>query len=620
MKKFYGALIGLLAASSFAFGIVVNESLSEEFQPKKQTAKTAGQTCERPAARLYRSTIQPEFLLSAFSRARPEFAKKKLDLQQAEEIFSRAMATTNFDERFNLLDKVVFDLADEYVQDALEWSQQIPLGEDRKFFTLDLLSRWAKQDVAAALAYAEQIQAAGTRQVAIKEVVAVWQRHEFEAAFEWISAQPKDTTSSQMLHGAILSLADSDPERAAGISSTFATPETVYLVGQVYSKWANLDPAAAAARADRIADSQTRSSAIQAVVSAWARNDLEGAMDWIGDMPPSDATRQTRMTAVFSCGTQDPQAAVELIMQTTPPDESAELVQMLLPQWGLKDFEGAMGWAKNLPSGQVRDDALGTLGIQMAYQNPEKALDLATELPSEAARNNVISMAIDTWSLTDPQAAADSLDRLPDSTSRMSALHSLVRNWAAKDPERAAEYVDSLSNDEERGQAAASLVQSLSFSQPDKAAELMARYPEHVDSWVVEDIIATWQVQNKPLSEINTWIENLPESSLQNDAIASFADLTYADDPQAALGMLSSITDEKIRENMIFELADMWMMDNEEQALAWIQDADIPKNIKDELTGDYPPEGEYQAEVYPEDHVEGLGEVEDVCFCECPCP
>ncbi|MBW1873439.1 MAG: hypothetical protein JRJ19_15325, partial [Deltaproteobacteria bacterium] len=199
MKKFYGALIGLLAASSFAFGIVVNESLSEEFQPKKQTAKTAGQTCERPAARLYRSTIQPEFLLSAFSRARPEFAKKKLDLQQAEEIFSRAMATTNFDERFNLLDKVVFDLADEYVQDALEWSQQIPLGEDRKFFTLDLLSRWAKQDVAAALAYAEQIQAAGTRQVAIKEVVAVWQRHEFEAAFEWISAQPKDTTSSQML-------------------------------------------------------------------------------------------------------------------------------------------------------------------------------------------------------------------------------------------------------------------------------------------------------------------------------------------------------------------------------------------------------------------------------------
>ncbi len=332
MKKFYGSLMALLAASSFTAGIVVNESLSEDFQPEKNTAKPAVGDCRRPAARLYRSSFQPEFLLSAFSRTRPDGAKKKLDLDQAEEIFGRALATTSFDERLVLLDEVIFGLADEYVQDALEWSGRIPVSEDRRFFTLDLLSRWAKQDVAAALAYAEQIQAIGTRQSAIMEVVAVWQQHDFEAAFEWISSQPKDTTRNQMAQGAILSLADSDPERAAGLSTKFATPETAYQVAQVYSKWANLDPATAAAQADRISEPQTRSSAIQAVAAAWAQKDLEGAMDWIGDLPPSYETRQARMTAVLSCGIQDPQATVELIMQNTPPDESGELVQMLLPQ------------------------------------------------------------------------------------------------------------------------------------------------------------------------------------------------------------------------------------------------------------------------------------------------
>ena len=151
MKKFYGSLMALLAASSFTAGIVVNESLSEDFQPEKNTAKPAVGDCRRPSARLYRSSVQPEFLLSAFSRTSPDGAKKKLDLNQAEEIFGRALETTNFDQRLVLLDEVIFGLADEYVQEALEWSDRIPLSEDRRFFTLDLLSRWAKQEYALRL-------------------------------------------------------------------------------------------------------------------------------------------------------------------------------------------------------------------------------------------------------------------------------------------------------------------------------------------------------------------------------------------------------------------------------------------------------------------------------------
>jgi hypothetical protein len=622
MKKFYGALMALLAAASFTAGIVVNESLSEDFVPKKNTLESAGQVCERPVTRLYRSSIQPEFLLSAFSRDRPETAKKKLDLNQAEEIFGRALATTNFDERLDLLDEVVFGLADDYVQDALEWSEQIPLSEDRRYFTLDLLNRWAKQDVAAALAFAEQIKAIGTRQSAIMEVVAVWQRHDFEAAFDWISSQPKDSTRDQMAYGAILSLADTDPERAAGLSTEMASPETAYQVAQVYTKWATLDPAEAAAQADRITEPQTRASAIQAVASAWAQKDLEGVMDWIGDLPPSYETRQARMTAILSCGTQDPQATAELIMENTPPGESGELIQMLIPQWSLNDFDGAMEWAKDLPSGQMRDDSLATLGIQMAFKDPKKAIELADELPSEAARANVVTTAIDSLSLNDPQAAADQIDRLSDATSRISAMHSLVRNWAAKDPERAAEYVDSLPNDKERSQVAASLMQSLSYSQPDKAAELMERYPDSVDPWVIEDIIATWRGQNKPQDEINSWIENLPQSDLQDDALASVADLTYNDDPQAALEMLSTIKNKNIREDMIFELADMWMMDDEDKAMAWIEAADLPDSIKNELTGNYPDDEYVEIEV---DDIPVEGEEdnfnlnENVCFCECPC-
>ena len=192
-------------------------------------------------------------------------------------------------------------MPEDELQEALEWVGQLPLGEDRTFFQADLLSRWAKQDIASALAYADGIKEIGQRSMALNNVVNVWIRHDVDAALAWVLDQPDGQVRTQSLQTAIWQVTTTDPARAAELAGKLNPIQADYQMGAIYRQWAAQDPEVAAQKAGQLPQGQGRFMALNSVAAAWGENDIDAALSWIKSLEKGhDKTAANQLGALMN--------------------------------------------------------------------------------------------------------------------------------------------------------------------------------------------------------------------------------------------------------------------------------------------------------------------------------
>src|SRR5205823_10591550 len=98
-----------------------------------------------------------------------------------------------------------------------------------------------------------------------------------------------------------------------------------------------------------------------------------------------------------------------------------------LGKWTEHDSASAAGWAKKLPAGAIRDQALQIVISAVAEKDPEAAMALAQSSGFPAGNfQNVASLIFGSWAKVDPKIAAARATHLPPGSFRSEALESVA--------------------------------------------------------------------------------------------------------------------------------------------------------------------------------------------------
>jgi hypothetical protein len=158
-----------------------------------------------------------------------------------------------------------------------------------------------------------------------------------------------------------------------------------------------MDPNAAIAWAVAIPGGEARDNALRSIASSWGQSDPRSAADWwlknepVGN-PSGDGT-----------------------------------LGQIIANWARIDQSAALTWAQGMSDSAAKQSALASIVGQMAGNEPQDAAAIVGTLTGDAQGRAAASLA-SRWSRSDPIAAATWAKSLPEGAARVNAIGTNLRN------------------------------------------------------------------------------------------------------------------------------------------------------------------------------------------------
>jgi hypothetical protein len=184
----------------------------------------------------------------------------------------------------------------------------------------------------------------------------------------------------------------------------------------------------------------TRTNALENLMSWWSGTNLDGAITWaqeqdqdvqaatipslagcLAETDPEKAlnlasnlgetARAKALGEIVSAWVhRDPAAAAEWL-QGQPPN--TEQLKRVAYEWVQRDVSTATEWINSLEDGAAKDQALGYVASQFQSTNPLVALAWIAGIGDEQKRTEAYKDAVDLWLIFDPAAARKWLRTAP---------------------------------------------------------------------------------------------------------------------------------------------------------------------------------------------------------------
>jgi hypothetical protein len=237
-------------------------------------------------------------------------------------------------------------------------------------------------------------------------------------------------------------------------------------------KWTAFDPKGAADYAAKSSGREERYMATSAVLKAWTRQDLEGALAWArtNGVPAADGPESQRggsdgNYALAMIASQIARTDVDRALAIAAEDgdsrTSTRLDDTLVAEFFKQHGEEAARAAiMAMPQSKLRDAMLGEYADRLAKTNGPGAAQWAASLPAGLGRSRALSEAIAGWSDDDPAAAGNFLNSIPPSADSDSARERYARNVFDKDPVGALSWAATITDPRERQNTTEALVRS----------------------------------------------------------------------------------------------------------------------------------------------------------------
>jgi hypothetical protein len=328
---------------------------------------------------------------------------------------------------------------------------------------------WANADPASALEAASSIKQSTTRDAAVSSVVSAWSRTDFDAALNYALSIPSPTQRSDVFRS--LS-ADSGANREKLLTAAldYMPPGSSFqqVISQVFSSWANEDPAKAAEAVFKLPPGQVLSNAASQVASDWARsgNKVE-VLYWVKRLPEGN-TRLNSIDSVFRHWASEDSAAAQAALANLNASERDRATRAIASGWSQKDPQAVLGWSQSLANEDLRNEVVREAMNQWANEDPEGAAQRISQLP-ESAKGRVMQAVISRWATKDAASAGEWLSRQSAGTTRDGAISSLARTLAVEDPEAALEWTSKISDERNRNRELESQARSWIQNEPETA-------------------------------------------------------------------------------------------------------------------------------------------------------
>ncbi|MDB6077561.1 MAG: hypothetical protein JWO82_1308, partial [Akkermansiaceae bacterium] len=160
-------------------------------------------------------------------------------------------------------------------------------------------------------------------------------------------------------------------------------------------------------------------------------------------------------------------------------EDQPDACRTLAATWTRNDPDEALAWARGLPAGDLRGEALTGIGHEEAFANPRRAIELAQEAGATPGAAEVIDQAVTTWAASDAQAAMTWGKEIAEPALREKVLAGVAVSWADRDPYAAANLViDSVGEGQLEENSLVGIVQRIALGDMAGARDWVAQFPE----------------------------------------------------------------------------------------------------------------------------------------------
>jgi len=466
-----------------------------------------------------------------------------------------------------------------------------------------ILQKWASEDPAAALAFAEKLPGS-RRKAAVQGLLTGWAAVDFEGAWRWVEtmrAGPARTaalesllqvlsqtdpghaieiavdtgllrrTSSFALGTSLFGrLAERDPRRAAEILQTLRF-EGFYrqrMLENVGSVWASQDVAAAAAWAAGLPPADDRLPALNGVLQVWMNRDPDAALSWLSAQPALPWRDEVARQLVQDVNDLEKSVAVaELVHSPTLQDS---LLHDIAERWGRNDPEATTSWVEAQTDPAVREALAGGLVEGLSRQEPTLAAELVSTMPQGEARTNAVRQLAYEWAQRDPADAARWASSLPEGAG--AALSAISSAWARTDPVAAANWVvpaAAAQNEEDRSLALSNF--AVAWAERDGAAATawaVSLPPGKARSAAVRTATQIWT--RNDLAGASGWVAGLSDPAARETASVALAAAWAESEPAAAAKWIEGQQDRRLLDLAFSDVSNRWARTDLPAAANWL--------------------------------------------------
>lgn len=243
------------------------------------------------------------------------------------------------------------------IDEVLEILGGLESDRDRESFLRGAFRRAADLDVPEALNWARRLSAGAPRDAALLTLFVEWSGITVTSAF--LDARIRDSGIAVTLGHHLLASGGASPEEVIALANDFVSSfqAKIYLIGEAAGKLAATDRAKALAIGDQFSGVNLQLFQYN-FAQSWARHDLQGALQWVGEIPDVQMRANLKSIMVRSLAAVEVGSAARLIQSVPPGEERNQFLNDLSAKWAAKDTRSALQWAESLADETERSSVL----------------------------------------------------------------------------------------------------------------------------------------------------------------------------------------------------------------------------------------------------------------------
>ncbi|MEM1223616.1 MAG: hypothetical protein AAGH40_12740 [Verrucomicrobiota bacterium] len=529
-------------------------------------------------------------------------------------------------------------------------------GSAANWTVLNLIAmRWAEMDPQSMFAYVSNendLDSYGTRNA----LFSAWARSDSRSAIAAASQLESRNLRQSALQAVLGVIVGDNPEQALSILESEAdlTSQGVWIYEDVFSQWAARDPDEARRVALSLPDGQAKVRALSGALEEWISRDAAGALEWLDALPRDSTSYYARREIFRDIVRQNFDAAREYVDNQENPLEKRKILENIYVgnfahnknvdkiievfDWMSSvttgqlydrkvrdtiraiaeiDPERAKEFVSQMPIGNGRKNALGSIGSALAQNDPAEALAFASSLEFEEEKRQVLSnmswrlargdvlgvsqmilasndpmverqlggSLVDEWSIYDREAAMDFANSLSSEEAKSNAMQRIVKNWIQSDPGEVMLYLETEVTDQNKQRNyLKNAFYDWSRQDPAEAVRWLDALPESAEGTradLYRDVARAYL--NHDTYAASEWIGSLEEGEPRDRSVQALVDNIYRKDPESAFIWAETVGGKKMRKNTLERSVREWVKIDPDAAYEAVKDSKIEAAEKEPL-------------------------------------
>lgn len=285
-----------------------------------------------------------------------------------------------------------------------------------------------------------------------------------------------------------------DDEEMAGVIAGFQEAGWVDFNRSEYSMlistWMDRDPFVAIAFLDENeADGWTRKLAI----SSWASDNPEAAANAIAGLEDEGKVNDWVVGLIEGMARNDPEGALRTLKDLPGGDTKWQAIREILPEVVLRGAEFAGEWIEQIDEPKLQRDTAKRLAYSLAQRDPESAGEWISNITSVETRRDASEVVSEIYAQQDLEAAKEWTESLPRDT-MTEAAEGVARHLTRDDPAAAAQWLLKLGDDPDLDGARIRFLREATGNAPEIALENVSTLSRAKDQErYYRDILNRWK-------------------------------------------------------------------------------------------------------------------------------